>query len=119
MNPVVDQGHLCQSCWAFAATASIEGMYAIRFGEKLKLSEQQMIDCDININQNCRGGSPYYALVQILDAGGQMKSSDYPYVGFEHSCQLKKSKVAVKVRYIHRPYKNKHDIRYGPIPAAI
>ena len=50
MNPVVDQGHLCRSCWAFAATASIEGMFAIRFGEKLKLSEQQMIDCDIAWN---------------------------------------------------------------------
>ena len=101
-----------------AATASIEGVYSIRFGIKHKLSNQQMIDCTY-ADKGCVSGSPDDALRYIMKAGGQMKSSDYPYVGVDGSCKLKKSKVAVKVRYIHRPYKNKHDIRYGPIPAAI
>ena len=44
MNPVRDQGS-CGSCWAFAATATFEGRYAIKKGAKIQLSEQQMVDC--------------------------------------------------------------------------
>ena len=40
MNPVKDQGKSCESCWAFAATAAIEGRYAIKHGSKVNLSEQ-------------------------------------------------------------------------------
>jgi C1A family cysteine protease len=39
MNPVRDQGS-CGSCYAFAATAAIEGRYAIAKGSKVQLSEQ-------------------------------------------------------------------------------
>ena len=44
MNAMADQGD-CGACWAFAATATIEGMYSINYGRKIKLSEQQMVDC--------------------------------------------------------------------------
>ena len=73
MNPVVNQGK-CQSCWAFAATASMEGMYAIKYGmgSKIKLSEQQLIDCSY-ANLGCKGGSSDSALKYLEIAGGQMR----------------------------------------------
>jgi C1A family cysteine protease len=76
MNPVVNQGD-CNACWAFAATASIEGRYSIKYGYKIKLSEQQMIDC---CYMGCHGGLSNYALACIMKAGGQMRESDYPYI---------------------------------------
>ena len=79
MNDVVDQGD-CGSCWAFASTATIEGMYSITYGSKLKLSEQQMVDCSID-NLGCEGGWEDEALLYIRKAGGQMKQSDYKYDG--------------------------------------
>lgn len=54
VNPVKNQG-MCGSCWAFSATASIEGFYQIKTGELLSLSEQQMVDCDTQC-YGCDGG---------------------------------------------------------------
>lgn len=48
VQPVQDQGYECSSCWAFSAAAAIEGVYSIATGKSLKLSEQQLIDCNYN-----------------------------------------------------------------------
>jgi len=117
MNPVVSQG-ICQSCWAMAATASIEGVYSIRFGIKHKLSNQQMIDCTY-ADKGCVSGSPDDALRYIMKAGGQMRSSDYPYVGVKRDCKFDASKVAVEVIYRHFISNHKYALTYGPIPAVI
>ena len=54
MNAVRNQGG-CGSCWAFAATATFEGRYAIKKGSKVELSEQQMVDCATACH-GCGGG---------------------------------------------------------------
>lgn len=81
MNAIKDQGK-CGSCWAFAATATIEGRYAIKNkGSKVLLSEQQMVDCATDC-KGCLGGWSSSALKYIKKAGGQMSSASYPYRGF-------------------------------------
>jgi C1A family cysteine protease len=57
MNVAKDQLN-CGSCWAFSATAVIEGAYAIKHKKSIYLSEQQIIDCDF-ANEGCDGGRPY------------------------------------------------------------
>lgn len=45
----------CGSCWAFAAIATVETSYAIAHGELRNLSEQELLDCDLQ-NNACNGG---------------------------------------------------------------
>ena len=58
MNAVVDQGQ-CGSCWAFANVALMESVHKLTnpTTDLLKLSEQQMIDCNPWGN-GCQGAYP-------------------------------------------------------------
>ena len=47
---------VCGAPWAFAGIGAIESAHAIKTGELVQLSEQQIIDCDTASN-GCKSGS--------------------------------------------------------------
>ena len=79
VTPPQNQGK-CGGCYAFAATAAVESSYCISSGELLKLSEQQLIDCQGEEFQShgCNGGSSFLAFDYLTQAGQELESV-YPY----------------------------------------
>jgi C1A family cysteine protease len=51
---IKNQGE-CGSCWAFSVTAVVESMNIIKGGKRMKLSDQELIDCDTR-SRGCFGG---------------------------------------------------------------
>ena len=122
VHPPMDQG-TCGSCWAVAATGSLETSAARREAfltylrltedeshsynnatarsiavkkaqrverrafQKLDLSIQELIDCDVVSDQGCVGGNPLLAFY-YLHRYGVTSSKRYPYTGKEDGkCQ--------------------------------
>mmetsp|Transcript_6931 Transcript_6931/g.19537 ORF Transcript_6931/g.19537 Transcript_6931/m.19537 type:complete len:447 (+) Transcript_6931:66-1406(+) len=73
VTPVKSQG-ACGSCWAFAATATIESAIAIATGNLFDLSPQQMVSCMPNPHQcggsgGCAGATAQLAFNYTVKAG--------------------------------------------------
>jgi len=95
VTPVKNQG-ACGSCWAFSVTGNVEGQQAIKNGELLSLSEQELVDCDKRDN-GCNGGLPENAYKTLMELGGLELESEYGYDGKDEACQYNRSKVAARV----------------------
>jgi C1A family cysteine protease len=78
------------SCWAFSAVGSIEGINAIRTGEAISLSVQELVECDRKYNQGCNGGLMDYAFDFVIENGGIDTEKDYPYQGYDGRCDVSK-----------------------------
>ncbi|KAL3065235.1 hypothetical protein OYC64_015416 [Pagothenia borchgrevinki] len=97
VTPVKNQGH-CGSCWTFSTTGCLESVNAIATGKLITLSEQQLIDCaqDFN-NQGCMGGLPSQAFEYIKYNNGLMTEEDYPYKGLDDTCHFEPALAAAFV----------------------
>ncbi|XP_071063263.1 pro-cathepsin H-like isoform X3 [Pseudochaenichthys georgianus] len=97
VTPVKNQGH-CGSCWTFSTTGCLESVNAIATGKLITLSEQQLIDCaqDFN-NQGCMGGLPSQAFEYIKYNNGLMTEEDYPYKGYDDTCHFEPALAAAFV----------------------
>ena len=84
VSSVKDQKN-CGACWAFAAVASIEGVYAQKTGKILDFSPQQLVDCDYS-SLGCSGGLMTYAYEYVMNNGISLES-DYPYKASQGSCK--------------------------------
>ena len=79
VTPIKDQG-FCGSCWAFSATGAMEAAHFVKSGELVSLSEQQLVDCDHDSENNgCRGGLMDNAF-EYTFANPMQLEADYPYV---------------------------------------
>ena len=122
VHPAEDQG-ICGSCWAWAATGTLEASATRRRayqayqssvqkdlndvileaehveGESLRLADlsvQELVDCDTAIDDGCIGGNPLLAFYYI-HRYGLSSSSAYPYLGKESLCHRSNQKPIAAV----------------------
>jgi len=97
VTPVKNQGQ-CGSCWAFSATENIESVWIIagKATNTLKLSPQQIVDCDTQ-DGGCNGGDTPTAYQYVMSAGGLESNSAYPYTADDGDCAFDASQVVAKI----------------------
>jgi len=126
VTPVKDQGG-CGSCWAFAATETMESHYAIASGKLLTLAPQAYVNCVKNPDScggtgGCEGATAELAF-NTSETLGLPLESDVPYKGRDGTC--KPYKAAVKnTGYVTLPANNANALETalatkGPIAITV
>lgn len=80
-------------------TGTIEGVYFVKTGHLVKLSQQQLIDCSWNEGDNgCDGGEDFRAYEYIIKVNGLSTEEDYgSYLGEDGRCHDKTVNKAVRL----------------------
>lgn len=91
--------NIAGSCWAFSAVGALEGIHQIDTGKLISLSEQEVVDCDVNgEDKGCSGGLMQEAFKFMIKKGGITSESNYPYTAKEGKCNAKKAnKIAASI----------------------
>jgi len=95
VTPVNNQGP-CGSCWAFAATGSLEGQHFRKTGNLVSLSAQNLIDCN-HKNYGCDGGFMQFAYDYIKSNNGIDTESSYPYEARDFDCRYNAANVGATI----------------------
>ncbi|XP_020087908.1 fruit bromelain-like [Ananas comosus] len=81
----VKQQGTCESCWAFTAIATVEGIYKIKKGSLIPLSEQEVLDC--SVSYGCKGGGWVHKGYDfIISNKGVATEASYPYKEVQGNC---------------------------------
>lgn len=110
----------CQGCYVFSAVAALESAILIRHNTQIILSEQEIIDCSQEYQNNgCVGGQPSYVYDYIMNKGINL-DDNYPYSGKEEKCKVPTMKgIFKRLRSYIYPEKNVISLiqylQYGPI----
>lgn len=89
VSAVKNQGG-CGSCWAFAATETVESAYAVSSGNLVELAPQTYVSCMANPDQcggsgGCQGAIAELAFNYTVDKGIPL-SEDFPYTASNSEC---------------------------------
>ncbi|TMW91599.1 hypothetical protein EJD97_014122 [Solanum chilense] len=95
VTPIKDQME-CGCCWAFSAVAAMEGLHQLKTGKLIPLSEQELVDCDVEGEDlGCTGGLLDTAFQFIIKNKGLTTEANYPYQAADGVCNKKKSALSV------------------------
>uniref|UniRef100_N1QXW2 Thiol protease SEN102 n=1 Tax=Aegilops tauschii TaxID=37682 RepID=N1QXW2_AEGTA len=103
VSPVVRNQKDCGSCWAMAVAASVEAVNYLKTWRSIRLSVQELVDCNIQ-NYGCNGGDYWYAFRYVKENGLTTESS-YPYKARQGICRKLDKKVEGRIsnfRYVRR-----------------
>jgi C1A family cysteine protease len=79
------------SCWAFSTVAATEGINQLTTGKLVSLSEQELVDCDTQgEDQGCEGGLMEDGFEFIIKNHGITTEANYPYQAADGTCNSKK-----------------------------
>mgnify|MGYP000415417945 CR=1 FL=1 len=86
ISGIKDQGQ-CGSCWAHAATETMESYVALASGQLPVLSQQQVASCTKNPMQcggtgGCQGATNELGMQSVVDTGGIAEEWTYPYQSY-------------------------------------
>lgn len=124
-----DQGS-CGSCWSFSAVATIESHLAIQTGQKLDLSEQQLVSCVEN-PRNCGGkggcnGATEELGFDYITKYGLSLEEHYPYIAKDSQCNkdLENSGVVMAESFVKLPENDYNSLmdalmKYGPVAVSV
>jgi C1A family cysteine protease len=93
VTPVKDQGN-CGSCWAHSADEALESYQALKYGNLVVGSVQQVTACTYTYN-GCNGGWPHDGYIYgVEDRVGLETNAAYPYnIAQAGNCQLTNGKA--------------------------
>ena len=130
VTEVRDQGK-CGSCYAMAATGSLEGQHFRKTGKLITLSVQQIVDCvnkyeERSSEDGCGGGNEEMTFKYIQDTKGIDTERSYPYVSgktgvMQKECHFNKSTISTtETGWVLIPGKNEDALAlavaaHGPI----
>jgi cathepsin L len=116
----------CGSCWSFSTTGSTEGCHAIKTGNLVGLSEQNLVDCSTaQGNQGCNGGLMTAAMTYIISNKGIDTEASYPYTATgPNTCEFSSSNIGATLSsYVNVAQGNEGDLlvkgESGPVSVAI
>ncbi|KAF8092039.1 hypothetical protein N665_0427s0018 [Sinapis alba] len=95
VSPVRDQEQ-CEAGWAISSVGAVEAAHRKRYGIRVSLSEQQLLDCSTN-NNGCDGGFAAKAF-QYIKERGLIFRAVYPYESTQGVCRHQLSLPRVLIR---------------------